>query len=93
MGNCGIGLGQRDEDGSKFGICARKLDGKGREDESKVTPVPKVPGTEVRGAEPTVRECPFCNCLRDRGLSCPGQPVEPVDGGFFKVACPELNFV
>ena len=93
VGNCGIGLGQWDEAGSKFGVCARELDGKGGEDELKVVPILKVSGTEERSTESSVRERPFCDCLRDRGLSCSGQPVQPVDSGFVGVTCPELNFV
>ena len=91
MGNCGVGLGQRDEGGSEFGVCTCKLDCEGGEDELEVAPVLKVSGAEERSTEPSVRECPFSDCLRDGSLSCPSQPVQPIDRGFVGVACPEFN--
>ena len=91
MGNCRIGLGQRDEDGSEPGACACELDCEGGEDGLEVAPILKVSGTEERSAEPSVSERPFGDCLRDGGLSRSGQPVQPVDGGFVGVLCPEFN--
>jgi len=81
-------LGQRDEDGSKFGVRASQLDGKGREDELEVAPVREISRAEEGSAKPSVRECPFRDRLRDRGLSGPGQPVKPVYGGFVEAVFP-----
>ena len=91
MGNCGIGLGQRDKDGSEFGVCASELDGKGGEDELEVAPVLEVSGTEEGSAEPSVCERPFRNRLRDGGLSCSSQPIKPVNRRLGKVTSPEFN--
>ena len=93
MGDCGIGPGQRDEDGLKFGVCACELNGKGGEDGLEVAPILKISGTEERSAEPSVCECPFRNRLRYGGFSCPSRPVQPVDSGFVGALCPEFNFV
>ena len=40
-----------------------------------------------------VYEQPLCDRLGDGTLSCPGQPVEPVDGGLAKVPRPVFNLV
>ena len=53
----------------------------------------EVSGTEERGPESSISEHPLCNCLRDRGLSCSGEPVQPVDRLSVGVSSPEIDFV
>ena len=36
---------------------------------------------------------PLCNCLCNGALPCPSQPIQPVNWGFVKVPCPELNLI
>ena len=51
-----------------------------------VAPVLEVSGTEEGGTELIICEQPLCDRLCDRALSCPGQSVEPVDGGLAEVS-------
>ena len=86
-------MGQRDEDRSKFGVSPCELNSQGGEYEVEIAPVLEVSGAEERGTELIVCEQPLCDRLRDRALSCPGQPVEPVDGGLAEVPRPVLDLV
>jgi hypothetical protein len=69
------------------------LNRKGREDELEVASVVKIPGTEEGGTEPPVRGDPFRHRLRNRGLSRPGEPVQPTDGRLVEVEGPEFDLV
>jgi hypothetical protein len=69
-----IGPDQRNEERSEFGVLARELNSDGGKDEAEVPPVVKVPRTEERGTEPSVRERSFRNRLRNRGLPVPASP-------------------
>ena len=82
---------QRNEDRSKFGVPAGQLNRKGREDETEVTPIREVPGAEEGRPKFSVRENPLRGGLGDRGLPCPRQPVQPVDGGLVEVPRPAFN--
>jgi hypothetical protein len=84
---------QRDEDRPEFGICPRKLDGQGGEDETEVAPVFKVSGAEEGGTESSLCERPLRDCLSNGALPRSSETVQPVNRGFVKVACPELDLV
>jgi len=86
VGDSWIGPGQRDKYRSEFGVLPCELDGQGGEYEMEVAPVLKVSGTEEGGTELIICEQPLCGRLSDRALSCPGQSVEPVDGGLAEVS-------
>ena len=88
-----VRLDQRNEYRSKFSIRASELNRKGGEDQLEVSPVFEVSRAEERGSEPSVRKSPLRDRLRDGALSCSSEPVQPVDRGPVKVACPELNLV
>ena len=79
-------MGQQDKYRPKFGVLPGKLDGQGGEYEVEVAPVLEVSGAEERGTELIICEQPLRDRLSDRALSCPGQSVEPVDGGLAEVS-------
>ena len=81
MGGSWIGPGQWDKYRSEFGVPLCKLDGQGGEYEVGVAPVLEGGGTEL-----IICKQPLCDRLRDRALSCPGQSVQPVDGGTAEVS-------
>ena len=58
-----------------------------------VASVLEVSGAEEGGPKLSGWENPLRNCLRDGGFPRPGQPVQPVYGGFIEVPCPEFNLV
>ena len=86
IGDFWIGLGQGGKDGSKLCVPPCELDGKGGEYEAEVAPIFEVSGAEERGTEMVICEQPLCDRLRDGALPCPGQSVEPVDGGPVEVS-------
>ena len=88
-----IRLHQGNEDRSKFGVPPSELGGYGGEDELQVSSVLKVPRTEEGSTKMPIREHPLRNCLSDGALPRPCEPIQPVDRGFMKVACPEFNLV
>ena len=53
----------------------------------------EVSGTEEGGPKSAISEHPLRDCLRDRGLSCSGEPVQPVDRRSGEVSSPEIDFV
>ena len=91
MENFWIRLDQLNEGRSEFGVLPGELDGQGRENQVEVAPVFEVSGAEERGAESTVCEYSLRDCLRDGALPGPSKSVQPVDGGFVKVAGPEFD--
>lgn len=93
MDNIRIILDQWNEYRSKFGVLACELDGKGREDEPEVAPVLVISRAEKGGAETSVCKGPLRNGLRDRGLSCSSEPVQPIDRGLFEGVCPDFDLV
>ena len=58
-----------------------------------VAPILKVPRTEERGPELTVREHPLGDGLRDSTLPRPSQPIQPVDRRLVEISCPEFDLV
>ena len=93
MDDSWIRLHQGDEDRSKFGVPPCELGSYGGEDELEVPPVLKVSRTEEGGTKLSVRECPLRDCLSDGALPRPCEPIQPVDRGLVKVACPEFDLV
>ena len=84
---------QLDEGGSKLRVSPGELDCQSREYQVKVAPVSEVSGAKEGGTESPVCECPFGGRLCDGSLSRPSKPIQPVDGGFVKVAGPEFDRV
>ena len=82
---------QLDEGGSKLGVSPGELDCEGREDGPEVPPVLEVSGAKEGGTESPICECPLSGRLCDRSLPCPGEPIQPVDRGFFRVVDPEFD--
>ena len=89
----GIRLDQPDEGRSELGVPPGELDGQGREDGLEVPPVLEVPGAEEGGTQPSIRSRPLRNCLCNSALTRPGEPIQPIDGGFVKVTGPKLDLV
>ena len=89
----GIRLHKPDEDRPKFGILARELDGKGREDELEVPPVLKIPGAEEGCTQAPLPGHPSRYRLCDGRLPRPRESVQPVDRRFIEVEGPELDLV
>ena len=56
-----------------------------------VASVLKVSRAEEGGTELSLCKQPLRDRLGDRALSCPRQPVEPVDGLFVEIPRPEFN--
>ena len=56
-----------------------QLKGKGGEDKVEVATVLEVTRIEERHDEPSVNKHPLADCLGDRKLVSPGEPVQPED--------------
>ena len=93
MCNIWIRLKEGDESGSEFWEFVSQLEGEGGEDEVQVAAVLEVAGTEERRSELTVSKDPLADCLGDRGLAGPGEPVQPEDGRLIEVFGPCLDLV
>ena len=88
-----IGLEERDERGSEFGVPLCELERQRGEDELEITAILDAPRAEKRGTQTAVGEQPFCDRLRDRGLSRPSESIEPEDGRPFEILDPALNLI
>ena len=66
---------------------------KGGEDEVEVTAVLEITRAEEGCPQQSVGEDPLADCLGDRQLASPGEPVQPEDGGIVKISSPQLNLV
>ena len=93
MSNPWILLHQWNKDGPKLRVFTCKLCGQGGEDRLEIAPVLVVSRTKEGGTKQTICKHSFCNCLRNCGLPCASQPIQPVDRGFVKVPRPEFNLV
>ena len=78
---------------SEVGVLVCELESKGGEDEVQATAVLEVSRTKKGRSQETVGEHALSNCLSDRRLPCPGEPVEPEDGGLIEVFGPRLDLV
>ena len=58
-----------------------------------VAPVHEVSRAEEGGPKLSAGECPLRNRLGDGTLPRSGQSIQPVDGGFIEIPCPELDLV
>ena len=86
---------QLNKGGSKLGISPGELDREGWEYRPEVPSVLEVSGAKEGGAESAICECPLGDRLCDGSLPRPGEPIQPVDGGFVfvKVVDPEFDLV
>ena len=78
---------------SELGVRPGELDSQRREDKPEVPPVLEVSGAKEGGAELSICGHPLSDSLGDSALPCPGETVQPVDGGLVEVADPEFDFV
>ena len=79
--------------GSEFRVLARKLNGKGGEDELEIAPILVVSRTEEGSPEPSFCSGPLRNRLGDGSLPGSSEPVQPVDRRSVEVARPEFDLV
>ena len=68
-----------------------ELESNGGEDEVQVAAVLKVSRTKEGRSQETVSEDTLGDGLSDRRLPCPGEPVQPEDGGLVEVLSPRLD--
>jgi hypothetical protein len=71
----------------------RQLEGKRGKDKVEVAAVLEIARTKKGRSQEPVSEDPLADCLGDRGLASPGEPVQPEDGRFIEVFCPRLDLV
>ena len=88
-----IRLDQPNEGRSELGVPPGELDSQGGEDCLEVPPVLEVPGAEEGGSQPSIRSRPLRDRLCNGALPRPGEPVQPIDGGFVEVTGPKLDLV
>jgi hypothetical protein len=81
-------LKEGDENRSEFGEFVGQLEGEGGEDEVEVAAVLEIARTEERRSELSVGKDPLADCLGDRGLASPGEPVQPEDRRLVEVFGP-----
>ena len=74
--------------GSEVGVFVCELDSDGRKYEVEVAAVLEVSGTEKGRSQETIGEDTLNDALSDRRLPCPGEAVQPEDGGCVKVFGP-----
>ena len=79
--------------GLKIGVFVCELERKGREDEVQVATVLKISGTKKGCSQETIGEHTFRDGLSDGRLPCPGEAVQPEDGGCVRVFSPRLDLV
>ena len=79
--------------GSKAGVFMCELKRKGREHEVEVTTIFEVSGTEKGCSQETVGEDTLGDGLSNGRLPCPGEVVQPEDGGCAKVFDPQRDLV
>ena len=73
---------------SEVGVFVCELESKGGKYEVEVAAVLEVSRTKKGRSQETVGEHALSNCLSDRRLPCPGESVEPENGGFLEVFGP-----
>ena len=83
-----IRLEEQDENRSNLRVFVCQLESNGREDEAEVAAILEIARTEERRSEKPVGEERFADRLGDRGLSSPGEPVQPEDGRLVEVFGP-----
>ena len=88
MDDVWVGLEERDEMSSKVGMLVCQLESKGREYEVEVATVLGVSRAKEGSSQEAIGERALGDGLSDRRLACPGQPVQPEDGGFVEVFGP-----
>ena len=88
-----IRLEEGDKRGPEFRVLLCKLERQRGEDELEITTILDASRAEKRGTQTVVGKQPFRNRLRDRGLPCPSESVEPEDGRRLEILGPLLDFV
>ena len=88
-----IRLDELDEGRSKLGVPPGELDSQGGENRLEVPPVLEVSGAKEGGAKPSICERPLRDRLGDGALPCPGETVQPVDGGLAEVTNPKFDLI
>ena len=78
---------------SKVGIFVCELESKGGKYEVGVATVFEVSGAKKGCSQETIGEYTLGDGLSDRRLPCPGEAVQPEDGGCVKVFSPRLDLV
>ena len=73
---------------SEVGIFVGKLESESGEYEVQVAAILKVSRTKEGCSQETIGEDTFGDGLSDRRLPCPGESVEPENGGFLEVFGP-----
>ena len=79
--------------GPKIGVLVCELESKGRENEVEVATVLEVAGAKEGCSQETIGEDVLSDGLSDGRLPCPGEAVQPEDGGLPEVFGPRLNLV
>ena len=79
--------------GAEVGVFVCQLETKGGEYEVQVTTVFEVPRTKKGSSQETFGECALSDRLGNCRLSCPGEAVQPEDGGFVEVLGPRLDLI
>ena len=74
--------------GSEVGVFVCELESDGRKYEVEVAAVLEVSGTEKGRSQETIGEYTLNDALSDGRLPCPGEAVQPEDGGCVKVFGP-----
>ena len=77
--------------GPKVGVFVCQLESNCRKDEMEVATVFEVSRTKEGCTQETISERTFSNGLGDRRLPCPGEAVQPEDGGLVEVFRPRLD--
>ena len=76
---------------SEVGVFVCQLEGKGGEDEVQVAAILEVSRTKEGCSQETIGEDTFGDSLSDRRLPCPGEPVQPEDGGLVQILSPRFD--
>ena len=78
---------------SKVGVFVCQLESEGGKYELQVAPVLEVSRTKEGRSEESISKHTFGDCLSDRRLPRPGEPIEPEDRGLVEIFSPRLDLV